>query len=222
MAHKHEGWISKWRLGECSPYPYFHTGLKKIDISHLVQCAFALVIFEPANKWPCDFYPHHIAPTGGFLSGNGGGSLGLCSISYQIYSSCSGILLTDIFWIRHLPKCLESHLLHGCFLGASQFLIMEMLWVAIDHTYRRLSTEIVCRHTYSTLIFHTMWVKRICYQQERTAPRYSQHFNWHVWQVLKWGIRARKSRIWRGQGTEKLLILRGIKTEKQFSRAMTA
>lgn len=67
-----------------------------------------------------------------------------------------------------------------------------------------------------------MWVKRICYQQESTAPLYSQHFNWHVWQVLKWGIRARKSRIWRGRGTEKLLILKGIKTERQCSQAISA
>lgn len=144
-----EDGTNAWRVNiqvtvGCLWFPHtltFLLNFKNKDISHLVQCVFALVIFEPANKWPCDFYRHHIAPTGGFLSGNGGGSLGLCSSSYQIYSSCSGILLTDIFWIRHLPKCLESHLLHRCFSGASQFLRLEMLWVTIVHIYRRLPNQ---------------------------------------------------------------------------------
>lgn len=109
MAPTCEGWISRRKavtVGCLQSPPY----LKKRVPSQLVQCIFALVIFEPANKWLCDFYRHHIAPSEGFLSGNGGGSLGLCSSSYQIYSSSSGILLTDIFWIRHLQKMLGESL----------------------------------------------------------------------------------------------------------------
>lgn len=98
---------------------------KKSHIRHgtgeaigFTQCFFALAIFYPANKGLCGFYQHRNAPSEGFLSGNGGGSEGLCSVSYQIYSSCSGILLADRFWIRHLPECSEeSHFSHRCFTG---------------------------------------------------------------------------------------------------------
>lgn len=84
-----------------------------------IQRFFALAIFYRENKGLCKFYQHCSAPCEGFLSGNGGGSEGLCSISYQIYSSCSGILLPDRFWMRHLPKYslplyLESHFSHRC------------------------------------------------------------------------------------------------------------
>lgn len=83
----------------------------------LIQCFFARAIFYPANKGLCEFYQHCNAASEGFLSGNGGGSEGLCTVSYQIYSSCSGILFADRFWIRHLPKCSESHFSHRCFTG---------------------------------------------------------------------------------------------------------
>lgn len=62
----------------------------------LIQC-FALVMFYRANKRLCAFYQLCNTPSEGFLSGNGGGSEGLCTVSYQIYCSCSGILLADRF-----------------------------------------------------------------------------------------------------------------------------
>lgn len=78
----------------------------------LLQQSFSQQIKELGELYQCCN-----APSEAFLSGNGGGSEGLCTVSYQIYSSCTGILLTDRFWIRHLPKSLESHFSHRCFTG---------------------------------------------------------------------------------------------------------
>lgn len=146
----------------------------------LIQCISALTIFYPANKGLCGFYQHCNAPSEGFLSGNGGGSEGLCTVSYQIYSSCSGILLADRFWIRHLPKCLESHFLHRCFTGEQTPFDSKIGNARSCNCSGSYRCNIVKLHTAvlsPPIIYQAIWVKRMCYPQKRTSLLYPQHLH---------------------------------------------